>query len=155
MQVSVPSVEHDGDLIAAPVLRFGMQRLVNVSNEVEDPSKGLATIPVIKGEVVHALGLIDQSAHGAARCGETITSKVQPTLPGRVVLCVNIVPCSGVREAGDVADFVRPQRGFGNVLVVDQARDVGGGLRAEILSCNIRDGSVAEDAPTGSKLTER
>lgn len=154
MQISVSPVKYDGDLITAAVLRFGVQRLVDVANEMKNPSKRLTASPVIKAKVVYALGLIDQSAHGAALYRETIASEIQSTLPGRVILGVNIVPCSKVRKAGDVADFVRPKSGFGNVLVIDQLRDVGGGLRGEVLGCQIRDCSVAEGAPAGSKLVE-
>jgi hypothetical protein len=59
MQISMSPVKRNMDFIAAPTLRFGVQRLVDISNKMKDPSERLDTIPVVEARVVDATCLID------------------------------------------------------------------------------------------------
>ena len=150
----MPSIKFDRDFVAPAILGFGMQGLVDVSNQMEDPSKCLAAIPVVEAQIIDAICLVDECAYGAALFGEAVTRKVEPALPWWVVLGINVVPRSGVGEARDIADLVGPERSFGDVLVIDQVCNVDNSLWGKIVSCQVCDSAMAECAPAECKWGE-
>jgi hypothetical protein len=66
------------DFIAASILRLGVQRLVDISNKMKDPSERLGAIPVVEARVVDATCLIDQR-------WKAVAGEIEFALLGRVV----------------------------------------------------------------------
>jgi hypothetical protein len=59
-------VKHNMDFTTTSILCLGVQRLVDISNKMKDPSEHLGAIPVVEARVVDATYLIDQRFYGAS-----------------------------------------------------------------------------------------
>jgi hypothetical protein len=103
---SSSSIELDDHVIAAPVVRDGVERLVEVRHEVDDPIEGLlADGLALAGILEQSEGLLDGRDHAGAPaipCGD---------VAGRVPRDVDVVPGAGIRTAG--AGLVGPGRDVG------------------------------------------
>lgn len=148
VQVEVGAVEEDADAVAAAGDVLGVQRLVDVADEVDDELGGLLAVDgaQLAGGVDQPRGVVVQGGDDAA-LGLAVARQVDVAARRRAVLGVDEV--EGPREVAPlgVADAVGPRGHAGEVvvgLVVQQRLEVGRRVGGHKAAGDVGDGDVAK-----------
>ena len=145
VQVGMHTVKDDGDVIAPAALGLGVQRLMDVAEEMDHEPQALAAVEPVQAPVRYARRVVCDRAHDAAAAA--VARHVDTARRGRRVSRVDEVPPGRVRERRHVSHLVREQRRLADVLPVQQRVAEGVGAAAEVHAREVGDRPVAQAAP--------
>lgn len=147
VEIGALGAEEDVDVVAAAALGLGVQRLVDVAEEVEQEPERLALVRRGAAGAHHPRRLVHDGGDDAALLRVAVASHVDAAFVRRVVPRVDVVPPRRVVEGGRASDLVRPQRRLGDVLRVEQGAGVAARVARQVFRGEVGDGAVAQGAP--------
>lgn len=123
MQIMFHAIKDDVNFVSAAGEVLGMERLMDVAEEMQHESQTLSALPEREGKVTHAIRVVCYGGHYASFVGQAVACQIDPAFVRWVVLRVNVVPWRGVGERRDVPDPVGEEGCGRGVLVVEEHRE--------------------------------
>ncbi len=147
MQVRVPTVEHNRILVPTSIVILGVQRLMNVTEEMQHESQALTSLPQRETVVAHPLGMVRYRGDDTACFYGAISRDVDAALVRWGVVCIDVVPRFGVCEGGDIPDLIGEESCLGDVLAVEEIVRYVCCVGSEGEGCKVCDSAMTQGTP--------